>query len=139
MAKALGLPKLVLAVMFGRAKQGSGSYAALGDRYQGLLAAGAGAGSFTPREVPPPANPRDKHTSLSPDSPTPSSSLHSRIEKWSETALDRYRLPHPLLGKLTVREMLFFTVLHIAHHASKVEARQAAAESVPANGLPKSN
>ncbi len=139
MAKALGLPKLVLAVMFGRAKQGSGSYAALGDRYQGLLAAGAGAGSFTPREVPPPANPRDERTQLVAGFADAVEQLARRIEKWSETALDRYRLPHPLLGKLTVREMLFFTVLHIAHHASKVEARQAAAESVPANGLPKSN
>jgi hypothetical protein len=49
--------------------------------------------------------------------------LARRIGTWSETDLDRYRLPHPLLGRLTVREMLFFTVQHLAHHASKVEAR----------------
>lgn len=46
-----------------------------------------------------------------------------RIENWSEADLDRYRLPHPLLGKLTVRDMLLFTVQHLAHHASKVEER----------------
>jgi hypothetical protein len=35
-----------------------------------------------------------------------------------------YRLPHPLLGKLTVREMLFFTVYHNAHHLDQVASRR---------------
>jgi hypothetical protein len=32
-------------------------------------------------------------------------------------------LPHPLLGKLTVREMLFFTLYHQRHHVAVVERR----------------
>lgn len=44
------------------------------------------------------------------------SKFPSRIDQWSESSLDRFRLPHPLLGKLTVREMLFFTVFHNEHH-----------------------
>jgi len=39
-----------------------------------------------------------------------------RLAEWSEKDLDRFRLPHPLLGKLTFREMLFFTVFHNEHH-----------------------
>jgi uncharacterized damage-inducible protein DinB len=39
-----------------------------------------------------------------------------RIDQWSEKNLDRFKLPHPLLGKLTVREMLFFTIFHNEHH-----------------------
>ena len=35
--------------------------------------------------------------------------------------LDAVLLPHPLLGKLTVREMLFFTVYHVQHHRALVE------------------
>ena len=42
---------------------------------------------------------------------------------WSERALDRYRLPHPLLGRLTVREMLLFTLYHSVHHFSLVSTR----------------
>ena len=30
--------------------------------------------------------------------------------------LDHYLLPHPLLGKITLREMLFFSAYHIQHH-----------------------
>jgi len=33
-----------------------------------------------------------------------------------EDDLDRVMLPHPLLGKLTLREMLFFTIYHVEHH-----------------------
>ncbi len=44
------------------------------------------------------------------------SKFPSRINQWSESSLDRFKLPHPLLGKLTVREMLFFTIFHNEHH-----------------------
>ena len=39
-----------------------------------------------------------------------------RIDSFSEKDLDNYILPHPLLGKLTIREMLFFTIYHVQHH-----------------------
>jgi hypothetical protein len=31
-------------------------------------------------------------------------------------------LPHPLLGKLTLREMLYFTAYHADHHRHSIEA-----------------
>ncbi len=43
-----------------------------------------------------------------------------RLAKWSEKDLDRFRLPHPLLGKLTFREMLFFTIFHNDHHLRRM-------------------
>ena len=44
--------------------------------------------------------------------------LNKKIDSFDEKDLDRYILPHPLLGKLTIREMLFFTVYHVQHHQS---------------------
>ena len=38
------------------------------------------------------------------------------LEKFSEKDLDSIVLPHPLLGKLTLREMMFFTLYHVEHH-----------------------
>ena len=35
----------------------------------------------------------------------------------------RYSPPHPLLGRITLREMLLFTLLHFDHHRDKVAAR----------------
>jgi len=34
-------------------------------------------------------------------------------------SVDQYQLPHPVLGKLTIREMLFFTIYHNLRHASQ--------------------
>ena len=42
--------------------------------------------------------------------------LCKKIDKYNEKQLDYYILPHPLLGKLTVREMLYFTIYHVEHH-----------------------
>lgn len=35
---------------------------------------------------------------------------------WTEDSLEKYLIPHPLLGKLTVREMIMFTIYHTEHH-----------------------
>ncbi len=47
-----------------------------------------------------------------------SAELVSVVEKWNENELDEYLLPHPILAKLTIREMLFFTIYHNLRHAS---------------------
>jgi uncharacterized damage-inducible protein DinB len=40
------------------------------------------------------------------------------IDAWEEDQLDEAQLPHPIIGKITVREMLFFTIHHNLRHAS---------------------
>ncbi len=42
--------------------------------------------------------------------------LNNQIENFTEQELDDYLIPHPLLGKLTLREMLYFTGFHVVHH-----------------------
>lgn len=42
--------------------------------------------------------------------------LINAIVDWSDQELDTYCIPHPVLGKLTVREMLIFTSVHTQHH-----------------------
>ena len=46
------------------------------------------------------------------------------VSQWRPPALDRTRLPHPLLGRLTVREMVHFTLLHNVHHVAVAERRR---------------
>jgi len=43
------------------------------------------------------------------------------IDNWTERELSKYLLPHPAFGKLTVREMLYFTELHNYHHLKQIE------------------
>ena len=47
--------------------------------------------------------------------------IPQRLMEWSESERDEYVLPHPLLGKLSVRGMLFFTLFHTDHHRRSIE------------------
>ncbi len=42
--------------------------------------------------------------------------LYDAVQFWSGEDMDEYVIPHPLMGKLTVREMLDFTSVHTMHH-----------------------
>jgi len=48
------------------------------------------------------------------------------LSGFSEEDLDKLILPHPLLGKLTLREMMYFTIYHVQHHQRIVERNLAA-------------
>ncbi|WP_077919144.1 DinB family protein [Spirosoma sp. 209] len=43
-------------------------------------------------------------------------SVAAGVSGWSPAELDRYQMPHPALGKLTVREMIDFISIHTEHH-----------------------
>ncbi len=113
---AFTLPKFVLRFLFGKASRPSGDYETLVRKYQGKLAAGSKApASFVPRSVA--VAHKDKWSrklSLA------IQALNQNAERYSELELDLYRLPHPLLGKLTLREMLYFTIYHVEHHHKAV-------------------
>ena len=106
------LPKVVIGTMFGKADRSSIDYDALVAKYRELLANGGKAsGKFIPETI----NPHQKET-LCNELLKMVESLSEKIDKFSEKDLDKYLLPHPLIGKLTVREMLYFTIYHAEHH-----------------------
>ncbi len=121
-ADAMRLPKLLLRLLFGAAGA-SRTYAEVREAYRAQLAKGAvAAGRFVPQPPPaddPEAAERSRRRALGGWRRT-GDGLVRALAKWSEPALDTYRLPHPLLGKLTVREMLFFTHYHDLHHLAAV-------------------
>jgi len=122
--KALRLPRLVLWVMFGAPRRESVTEDALRERYLGKLAGGADAGRFAPSSST--VLDRAQVLALQADA---NRDLRAAIERWSDAALDRRQLPHPILGKLTVREMLFFTIYHQRHHMAAAERRRAEVQS----------
>jgi hypothetical protein len=126
--KGLKLPGFVLRMLFGAAREPSQSYTGLRTKYQGVLAAGGKAGRFAPQAIAAPLDGEAWQHELVSQCREALSELARAAERWSEHDLDRYRLPHPLLGKLTLREMLFFTLYHYAHHTEVVVRKLAAAE-----------
>jgi len=80
--------------------------------YQAALANGAKAsGPYIPKTIP-----HKRQKALARTLNRTVVTLSRRIHQYSEPQLDRLRLPHPILGKITLREMLYFTIYHAGHH-----------------------
>ena len=122
-ARALGTARVALALRFGVGFRKSRSYAEIRETYRAALAGGVTAGRFAPRPEPAPADPETARRALMEQREATASALASALARWGEGALDRLRLPHPALGKLTTREMLFFTLYHNLHHVLNVARR----------------
>jgi len=118
-AKALKLPKITLQAMFGKSEKPSMTYEELCKVYRAEIAKGARAsGRYLPNQETPTDLAKDKKKDLLEQWSKANTELLSVVEKWDEHELDQYQLPHPLIGKLTIREMLFFTIYHNLRHAS---------------------
>lgn len=120
--KALAMPKIALRLLFGWPRRASMTYDAFRDRYRQALSEGGQAGRFAPS-----GRAEDDaeawRRKIMEDFGRVNGELRDAIARWPENRLDRYQLPHPLLGKLTVREILFFTLYHQRHHMDVVERR----------------
>lgn len=109
---ALRLPRLALRMKFGTAKSGSETLEKLAVRYEKLLAGGGGASG---RFVPPEVKIEDKKCRLD-ELRKQGEKLVEVVGAWSESDMDKYVLPHPLLANLSIRDMLLFTYHHMGHH-----------------------
>lgn len=115
---AFSLPKILFTILFGKPYRKSYSYDEIVKRYQQLLKDGAVApGAYVPKSVPLKGDKTEVVNRFKKTYQT----LLSKLHQWSDEELDKYFLPHPLLGKLTVREMICFTAYHISHHRSAME------------------
>lgn len=108
------MPKFFLRIFFGKANRPSRSYDELVAKYKSKLEAG---GKSSPRFLPDSTCDRIKMQDAIEQR---IKVLSNRIERFSERELDQFILPHPLLGKLTLREMLYFTIHHVEHHHSQI-------------------
>jgi hypothetical protein len=117
-ALSLNTPKVILKQAFNTNKRAGRNYDEVVWVYQRSLSNGAKASlPFQPKLSLVPARrmvERLWHTSCS--------RLLNALEKWSEEDLDTYLLPHPIIGKMTVRELLYFTVYHVNHHLKTIKA-----------------
>ena len=117
---AYGLPGFLLKIMFGKTNRSSKTFDGLVEKYKSkLLAGGKARGRFVP-----PAVLYDQKNKLMAEYKHLEEKLIKKINRWREEELDYYVLPHPLLGKRTLREMLFFTIYHNEHHLELLRRRK---------------
>ena len=106
---SLQLPKAVLRTQFGQSNHARRDYDSLVTLYQKEV-----------KNIPPTVVPKgEKHpvsakTDLLATFQQQGEKLAKVISEWSEADLDEYLLPHPLLGKMSIRELLLWMIYHLS-------------------------
>jgi hypothetical protein len=124
-AKALNLPPDRILSLFGAPAQPSRSYDAIVAAYTARLAEGIRAEDYenvTPGFFRLPEGTTDEQRYLIDTWNDSNARLIAAVNGWDETALDTHQLPHPAIGAVTVREMLYFTIHHNTLHWRDIEA-----------------
>lgn len=124
-ARGLAVPRWLLRLRFGRVRHPSRRYEQLREDYRARLASGGSAsGRYIPAQQALSIEQRQqRRIHLLARWRRVNVRLRAALEEWSENQLDRIRLPHPLLGKITTREMVFFTIYHGLHHIDGAKRR----------------
>lgn len=115
--RGLMVPKFLFPFITGKIKRNPYSYLEVVEKYTNKLADGAKAtGGYIPNEK----EINDLPKLLS-EMKKEQKRMIENLKNWSETDLDKNVMPHPIIGKISVREMLFFTIYHIQHHAKSIQ------------------
>jgi len=113
------LPKPILRLMYGINKNENRSFEHLQQLYKKALEGGAKAPTIY---IPKPVafkekdNLIQKHESLN-------KSFIDKLHNHTQFELDSYRLPHPILGKITLGELAIFTSFHTSHHLELLKSK----------------
>lgn len=108
----LGFPKWTTKLIFSKANRSSKNYEELVKKYfQKLENGGRASGRFIPNKVD-----TSQKLIIKTKIENSVSKLCKSLSKYSEKEIDKLVLPHPLLGKVTLREMMYFTMYHVEHH-----------------------
>lgn len=123
LARGLDMPRFALVLRFGVRLRSPRPYAEIAAQYTRHLAAGrAQAGRFGPGQDDAALDDALRRRVMERFRDAVSR-LCAAVNRWPERALDRQRVRHPVLGGMSVREILFFTVFHTAHHGSQIARR----------------
>lgn len=126
---AFSFPKIVVRVYAGKPNRPSRSYDELVAKYILKLAQGGKAsGRFIPKPI---SENEDKEKMLQLFSGTMQTLADKIQKKWEDPQLDQYIAPHPLLGKITLRELGFFTIHHTKHHFNTIKERLTEYRTLP--------
>ena len=110
---AMRLPRFVLKYKFGVTNRPSRTYDELVARYHKAL---DGMTAAAPKEFSPKAVAYSERKKKFSAYKKVVAKLAKVAENCSDHDLDYYVVPHPLMGRVTLREILFFSIYHVQHH-----------------------
>ena len=120
LVNALKLPKMALKMRFGKAKHASRPLAGVRKAYMQFVDAGT---AIAPSNFAPDVSDHSaaERVRILHGWERKCGQLVSAVESWEDDDLDHLVVPHPLLGDMTLREILLFTLYHNQHHVNDVQ------------------
>lgn len=111
--KAMALNKMILWWKFGTRKKEQLSYEDLASLYKSKI-------NNLPDDFNQPLPPKSYGVDMKQERLQKYAALeetmYTLINKWSDKNLDKYVLPHPVMGNFSIREWLMFNAIHNNHH-----------------------
>ena len=117
---ALSMPKFLLRLKFGKANRPVRTYDAIVRRYHERLLDVKGTTFKGSQNMKIPAL-IDKQYLIN-RLQTEEKKLQYKTRRISDKNLDTVILPHPLMGKMPVREIIMWTAYHVEHHTSTMKS-----------------
>lgn len=112
--KALRTPKFLLKRKFGVSNRETRSYEEVAKRYEDRLNENKErARAFNDGLRIPTEKERERLISML---QIQNKKLQYKVNKWSDKHLDTLLLPHPLMGRMIIREIIMWTAHHTDHH-----------------------
>jgi len=118
---ALSMPKFVLRYKFGKANRPVRDYDSIIKRYQERLKDVKGKTFKGSQNMKVPA--LNEKVYILNRLQTEHKKLQYKTKKISDKNLDTLILPHPLMGKMPIREIIMWTAHHVEHHTETLKSK----------------
>lgn len=117
LVQVFGMPNTIIERNFGTKEAQSRTYDKLLEDYlEKLNQGGKAPNQFIPEIVS-----ENEKSELLNTLPKLIAKLNTEIEVFTEKELDTLCIPHPLLGNISLREMLYNAIYHVEHHQKQTE------------------
>ena len=117
--KALSFPKFILKSKFGVSNRKLRTYKAVTNRYQEKLTQNQEKAKTYNKGMKIPTL-KEKNRLIK-TLQVQNKKLQHKTNKWKNVHLDTLILPHPLMGKMPVREIIMWTAHHTTHHTKTLK------------------
>ena len=119
---ALSMPKILLKFKFGKANRELRDYDTIVKRYQERLVDALGKTYKGSQNMKVPTL-SEKEYILNRLQVENKKLQYKTLKRWNDKQLDTYILPHPLMGKMPVREIIMWTAHHVEHHTKILQEK----------------
>ena len=116
---AMSMPKFILKYKFGKANRPVREYNAVVERYNERLEKAKGKTYKGSQNMKIPSLKEKKY--IINRLQVEQKKLQYKTRKWKDKHLDHLILPHPLMGKMPVREIVMWSAYHVEHHTNTLK------------------